>query len=191
MTKIIGLTGGIGSGKTAIGNYFRTLGIPVYVADEEGRKITDRPEVVRQIADAFGQSVIADGKVDRKQLAEIVFNDKEKLEQLNSIIHPAVKRHFFEWIEHYPDAQMVIRESAILFESGSYRDCDFVISVTAPIEMRIERVMKRDNLTREQVMERIENQMSDDERIPKSDFVIENIHLQDAEKQAKEILKNL
>ena len=191
MTKIIGLTGGIGSGKTTIGSYFRSLGVPVYVADEEGRKITDSPEVVKKIAEAFGHSIVENEKVNRKKLSEIVFNDKVKLLQLNQIIHPAVKAHFQFWIKNHQDVAFVIRESAILFESGSYQDCDFIISVTAPIETRIERVMKRDNISREKVLERVDNQMSDDERISKSDFVIENKDLVKAQKQAAKILKKL
>lgn len=191
MTKIIGLTGGIGSGKTTIGNYFQSLGIPVYVADDEGRKITEDEAVVKQIAAVFGNKILGNGKVNRKKLSGIVFNDKAKLKQLNDIIHPAVRQHFEVWIKKHQDKDFVIRESAILFESGSYQDCDFVISVVAPIETRIERVIKRDKVTRAKVLERIENQMSDEERISRSDFIIENTDLANAEKQATKILKKL
>lgn len=191
MTKIIGLTGGIGSGKTTVAKYFESLGVPVYVADDEGRKITDSEAVTKQIAAVFGNEILENGKVDRKKLSGIVFSDKGKLQQLNDIVHPAVRQHFQVWIKNHADAAFVIRESAILFESGSFADCDFIISVTAPIETRIGRVMKRDNVTRAKVLERIENQMTDEERISKSDFVIENTDLSNAEKQAAEILKNL
>jgi len=191
MTKIIGLTGGIGSGKTTIGNYFRSLGIPVYVADEEGRKLTDSAEMLAQIKTHFGEAVFLDGKLNRKQLSEIVFNNPEQLKILNGIIHPAVKKHFAQWIESVKEKPFVVRESAILFESGRYMDCDFIITVTAPEEQRIARVMKRDNLSAEAVSDRIKNQMSDEERISKSDFVIQNTNIQDAEKQAAKILKNL
>lgn len=191
MTKIIGLTGGIGSGKTTIGNYFKSLGIPVYIADEEGRKITDSPEVLSKLRSLFGQTVFENGKLNRKKVSEIVFNDPQQLQKLNAIIHPAVKEHFGQWIEQHHDQKFVIRESAILFESGSYQDCDYIITVTAPVEERILRVMKRDDLSREAIFDRIKNQMSDAERISKSDFVIENSNIQNAEKQAIEILKNL
>lgn len=191
MTKIIGLTGGIGSGKTTIGNYFRSLGIPVYMVDDEGRKITDREDVVRQIENIFGSSVIENGKANRKKLSEIVFNDKDKLRQLNQIIHPAVRKNFEDWMKDQQDQPFIIRESAILFESGRDKDCDFIISVIAPMEERIKRVMQRDQVSRESVLERINNQLTDEERISKSDFIIENSSIPDAEKQAKEILKNL
>lgn len=191
MTKIIGLTGGIGSGKTTIGNFFQELGIPVYVADDEGRKITDLPEVIRQIQAVFGDAVIENGMVNRKKLSEIVFNDEKKLAQLNEIIHPAVKAHFANWIKKYTDSPFVIRESAILFESGSATDCDYIITVTAPLENRIERVVQRDQSSRSAVMSRIANQMTDEERISKSDFVIENTACDEAKKQAVKILKKL
>ncbi len=190
MTKIIGLTGGIGSGKTTIGNYFRTLGIPVYMADDEGRKITELPEIVQQIESVFGSEVIENQKVNRQKLASIVFNNAQKLGQLNAIIHPAVKKHFDHWVKQQKQP-FVIKEAAILFESGSYKDCDFVISVTAPLETRIERVMRRDNVSRQSVLERIKNQMTDAERIRKSDFHIENSDLPNAKEQADKILKNL
>jgi dephospho-CoA kinase len=191
MTKIIGLTGGIGSGKTTIGNYFRSLGIPVYVADEEGRKLTDSAAVLLQIESVFGGTVFDHGKLNRKKISEIVFNNPEQLQKLNNIIHPAVKKHFGNWVEQYKDQPLVVRESAILFESGSYQDCDYIITVTAPVEERIARVMQRDRLSKEAVSDRIKNQMSDEERISKSDFVIQNTNLQYAEKQAEEILKKL
>lgn len=191
MTKLIGLTGGIGSGKSTIGNYFRTLGIPVYMADDEGRKLTELPEIIAQIQTVFGDAVIERGKVNRKKLATVVFNNPEKLRQLNAIVHPAVKKHFDDWTARHQNHPFVIKETAILFESGSYKDCDFIISVTAPVEERIKRVMLRDQVSRESVLERINNQMTDEERLSKSDFVIQNNSIEDAEKQAKEILKNL
>ncbi|MFT3795966.1 dephospho-CoA kinase [Flavobacterium sp.] len=191
MTKIIGLTGGIGSGKSTIGNYFRKLGIPVYMADDEGRKLTDLPEIVAQIQNVFGNAVVENGKVNRKKLSEIVFSDAEKLKKLNAIIHPAVKKHFEDWVADHQNHPVIVKETAILFESGTDKDCDFVISVIAPVEERIKRVMLRDQVSRESVLERINNQMTDQQRMDKSDFVIQNTLVEDAEKQAKEILKNL
>lgn len=191
MTKVIGLTGGIGSGKTTVGNFFKSMGIPVYVADDEGRKITNSDEVLSQIKSVFGSAVFDDAKLNRKKLSDIVFNDSNQLQKLNNIIHPVVKKHFGQWVKQYENEPFVIRESAILFESGSDQDCDSIITVIAPIEERIARVMKRDNVSREAVLDRINNQMHDEERISKSDFVVQNDNLQNAEKQAVEILKNL
>lgn len=191
MTKIIGLTGGIGSGKTTIGEYFRTLGVPVYIADEEARKISGLPEVTEAIKSLFGQSIFANGKLDRDALAKIVFDDPLKLKQLNGIIHPAVRAHFADWLQRQSGFPLVIKETAILFESGSDADCDYIITVTVPIETRIKRVMLRDKISRAGVLKRIENQWTDADRISKSDFVIENTQLRQAKKQVIEILKKL
>lgn len=191
MTKIVGLTGGIGSGKTTISKIFESMGVPVYVADEQGRKLTDTEPLLREIRAQFGDSVIVNSRLDRKRMAEIVFNQPDQLQKLNDIVHPAVREDFARWMGKHRDKPWVIRESAILFESGSYLDCDKIICITAPLELRIERVMQRDGATREQVLQRIENQMPDEERAAKSDFIIENTHHANAEKQAKEILKNL
>lgn len=191
MTKIIGLTGGIGSGKTTIGKFFESKGIPVYVADERGRKITESPEVLSRIRALFGDDVFDGHRLDRKKVSEIVFNNADALQKLNKIIHPAVRNDFAKWIGQHSDRPFVVRESAILFESGSYEDCDYIVTVTAPIAERIARVVARDNASEQSVIDRMQNQMSDAERISKSDFVIENTTLQDAEKQATKILKNL
>ncbi len=191
MTKILGLTGGIGSGKTTIGKMFEKMGIPVYVADDRGRILTDSPAVIAQIRAQFGDFVIAGGQLDRGKMSDIVFKDPSQLKKLNNIIHPVVRADFARWLAGHRDKPWVIRESAILFESGSHLDCDKIISVTAPVEIRIDRVMRRDGVTRRQVLQRIGSQITDSDRAAKSDFVIDNTHLEEAEKQAKEILKNL
>lgn len=190
-TKIIGLTGGIGSGKTTIAKYFETLGIPVYIADEEAKKILDLPETAHKIAAAFGEEVLTKGKPDRKKLAAAVFNNTKKLELLNSIIHPKVRQHFLQWVEANSNKKIVIKEAAILFESGSYKDCDAVILVTAPKEVRIQRVMQRDNTTKEEVLERMSNQWEDEKKEALSDYVITNITLESAKRQAEEIIKKI
>ena len=190
-TKIIGLTGGIGSGKTTIAKYFETLGIPVYIADEEAKKMLDLPETVQEIAGAFGKEVLAEGKADRKKLAAAVFNNPEKLELLNSIIHPKVRKHFLQWVEANSDKRILIKEAAILFESGSYKDCDAVILVTAPKEVRIQRVMQRDNSTIEEVLERMSHQWEDERKEALSDYIIINTTLESAKKQAEEIIKKI
>lgn len=174
MTKIIGLTGGIGSGKTTIANHFTAAGIPVYIADDEARKIMQSAEIIKEIKDLFGNVIFENGILNREKLAQIVFSNPEKLKLLNSIIHPAVKKHFDNWVLDHKKNSFVIYEAAILFESGSYKNCDKIITVTAPFETRIQRVIQRDKTTREQVLKRMNAQWNDDQRIAKSDFVIEN-----------------
>jgi dephospho-CoA kinase len=191
MTKIIGLTGGIGSGKTSIAKYFEQKGIPVYIADERAKIVSSKPEVVNKIISAFGQEILDENdNISKEKLAKIVFTNSKKLQLLNSIIHPEVKKDFTEWIKKQ-NKPFVIKEAAILFESGSYKDCDIIITITAPIEERINRVMKRDKTTREKVLDRISNQWSDEKRIEKSDFVIENSSLNIAFEQVNEILNLL
>jgi dephospho-CoA kinase len=191
MTKIIGLTGGIGSGKTTIANYFESKGIPVYIADDEARKIMQSDEIIAAIKKIFGDAVFENEFLSREKLAEIVFNNPEKLKQLNAIIHPAVREHFAGWILEHSTDPYVIYEAAILFESGRYEECDYIISVTAPIESRIQRVMQRDQTTREQVLKRINAQWTDEQRVSKSDFVIENKTIETAKLKVNEILKIL
>jgi dephospho-CoA kinase len=191
MTKIIGLTGGIGSGKTTIANLFSVAGIPVYIADDEARKIMQSAEIITQIKETFGTSIFENDILNREKLAAIVFGNTEKLEQLNSIIHPAVKKHFENWVLNHVNFPFVIYEAAILFESGSYKNCDLIITVTAPTESRIQRVIQRDNTTRENVLKRINSQWNDEQRISKSDYVIENVTPKIAKDKVGRILKIL
>lgn len=191
MTKIIGLTGGIGSGKTTIANYFKSFGIPVYIADDEARKIMQSVEIISAIKNVFGDEVFENEKLNREELAKIVFNNPEKLEKLNNIVHPAVKKHFEQWLLQHTAAPYVIYEAAILFESGSYKNCDLIITVTAPIESRIKRVVERDKTTRELVLKRINAQWTDEQRISKSDFIIENTSMETTKLEVVKILKIL
>ena len=191
MTNIIGLTGGIGSGKTTIANYFHSFGIPLYIADDEARKLMQSKEILDAIKTVFGDGIFEKETLNRAKLAEIVFNETEKLEKLNAIIHPAVKSDFKEWLLQNKDAPFIIYEAAILFESGNYANCDYIITVVAPIDTRIERVMKRDKTTRELIIKRMEAQWTDEQRISKSDFVIENEDLKKAKQKVEEILKIL
>ena len=191
MTKIIGLTGGIGSGKTTIAKYFKSFGIPVFIADDEARKIMQSPEIINAVKNTFGEDIFENGILNREKLAKIVFNDSEKLEKLNSIVHPAVKKHFELWLIENKTVPYIIYEAAILFESGRYKDCDIIVTVTAPIETRLQRVLERDKTTRELVLKKMEAQWSDEKRIAKSDFVIENIALDAAKREVDEILKIL
>ena len=191
MTKIIGLTGGIGSGKTTVANHFRVAGIPVYIADDEARKIMQSDEINAEIKKNFGDTVFDNGILNREKLSGIVFNDPEKLKLLNAIIHPAVKKHFSSWILNHKNTPYIIYEAAILFESGSYKDCDIIITVTAPLESRIQRVIQRDKTNRENVLSRINMQWNDEKRIDKSDFVIENDTTEIAKSAVDKILKIL
>ena len=191
MTKIIGLTGGIGSGKTTIANHFMEANIPVYIADDEARKIMQSEEIIDSIKKTFGDSIFDDAILNREKLSQIVFSDPEKLKQLNAIIHPAVRKHFQNWVLNHKNALFVIYEAAILFESGSYKNCDLIITVTAPLETRIQRVIQRDKTTREQVLQRINAQWNDDQRIAKSDFVIENVNPKTTKTEINKILKIL
>jgi dephospho-CoA kinase len=191
MTKIVGLTGGIGSGKTTIANYFQSLGIPVYIADTEAKKITELPETIIKIRREFGNAVFENDKLLRDKLAMLVFNNTVQLQRLNSIIHPAVKEHFAKWLLQHKKSPIVIKEAAILFESGSYKDCDSIITVVSPLDSRIDRVMKRDQSTSEEVLTRINNQWSDEMRISKSDYIIENTDIKQAKLAADKILKKL
>lgn len=191
MTKVIGLTGGIGSGKTTIANYFNEMGIPVYIADDGARRVMQSERIINQIKRTFGDAIFENNVLDRSKLADIVFKDKDKLNQLNAIVHPAVKEDFGAWLLRHENYQYVIYEAAILFESGRYKECDLVITVTAPEEVRIERVLKRDNTTRDHVLDRMKMQWSDEKRISGSNFVINNDNLKKAKEEVVKILKIL
>ena len=187
-TRIIGLTGGIGSGKTTVANYFQSLGIPVYISDVEAKKVMEFPEIITKIGTTFGAEIISQGKLNREKLASIVFKVPEKLKQLNAIVHPEVKKHFDTWILLHKNYPFIIKEAAILFESGSYKDCDKIITVSAPLETRIARVLTRDSTTRERVLQRINNQLSDEERIARSHYVIANNNIEETKKQIDKIV---
>ena len=191
MTKIIGLTGGIGSGKTTVAKMFRDQGIPIYIADDEAKKIMESNEIIKQVQEAFGKSVIVDSKIDRAKLANIVFQNPEKLEQLNKIVHPAVQKHFKNWLKNHLASPFVIKEAAILFETGGYKQCDKVITVVAPQLLRLERVVLRDKSDKKSVLQRINNQWSDEKKVLLSDFVIENVDLEKTKAQVQDILKVL
>jgi len=191
MTKVIGLTGGIGSGKTTIANYFKEMGVPVYIADDGAKRVMQSQNIIQQIKTTFGDSLFENQVLNRSKLAEVVFNNAEKLAKLNAIVHPAVKQDFEFWLQENKNFQYVVYEAAILFESGRYKDCDVIITVTAPEEIRIERVLKRDNTTREQVLSRMKMQWNDEKRISLSNFVINNSNLKIAREEVVKILKIL
>ncbi len=173
--KIVGLTGGIGSGKTKVADMFSSFGVPVFNADESAKSQYKNPEVLHQLTVILNTDTILDinGELNKTELASIIFNDEKKRALVNELIHPLVKKDFDQWKKSF-DIPYCIREAAILIESGSYKDCDKIIVVTADIHQRIERVMLRDKTSKEMVEKRIKAQMSDEERITYADFIIEN-----------------
>ena len=173
--KTIGLTGGIGSGKTTVGEVFKQIGIPVYNCDLQAKLLTNKnSEIKIKLISLFGKDIYDNKGLDRPKLAEIIFKDKSALEKVNSIIHPIVRQDFSHWVKNQNNVPYVIQESAIMFESGLFQSLDMVITVTAPVEIRKKRVILRDNLSEGQVLSRMNNQISDDERVQKSNFVIVN-----------------
>lgn len=171
---IIGITGGIGSGKTTVANHFEKLGFPLYNSDLRARDIqNNNANVIKQIKAIFGDESYHNEGLNRPFIASQIFNNKEKLKQLNAIVHPAVFKDFEQWINQQ-NTKFILKEAAILIESGSYKDCDIIISVIADSEIKIKRVQERDQLTPEQIIARMNNQLSDQEKIKYSDYIIEN-----------------
>jgi len=177
MSKIICLTGGIGSGKTTVANYLLSKNIPVYIADTEAKKLLDLPEVQRELQKIFGENIVENSAINRVKLANIVFSNPEKLKELNQIIHPKVKIHFKNWVNEHKKHPILVREAAVLFESGNYKDCETIILLKTPEHIRIQRVIERDQTTAANVQNRIKNQWTDEEKEKRSNFVVENINL--------------
>ncbi len=170
----IGLTGGIGSGKTTVAKIFEVLGIPVYYADDAAKHLMNTdPGLKEQIIKNFGENSYINGELDRKHIAAIVFNEKAKLELLNSLTHPATIRDAEEWMKKQ-NSPYIIKEAALLFESGANRSVDQVVGVYAPLPLRIQRTMQRDRITEEDVLKRVSRQMDEEEKIKRCDHVIIN-----------------
>lgn len=185
----LGITGGIGSGKSVVCDVLRLHGIPVYDADREAKNLNDTCPVIRQrLIDAFGEELYRNNKLDRKKLAHLIFNHSENLQRVNSIIHPQLAQHFLEWANRLAHHPVVAIDAAVLFEAGFQKFVDKTITVLSPVEMRIHRVTQRDNLTQEQVLSRINSQLSDEEKVKLSDFVILNDNTRSLLKQISEIL---
>ena len=171
----IGLTGNIGSGKTMISGIFCTLGIPVYYADEESKKFLDDPLIKNEILKQFGYGILTmNQEINRRSLATIVFTDPMALQVLNSILHPRVKIDFRHWAGLHQDKPYVVQEAAIIIESGSAGDYDFIIHTSCPKEIAIDRVIKRDKIDGHSVLRRMQFQLDDAEKTRLSDFVIRN-----------------
>ena len=187
--KIVGLTGGIGSGKTLVANMFSGLGIPVYDSDLEAKYLMNSSENLREaIIDLLGAQAYENDKLNRTYIANKVFDNSDLLESLNALVHPAVREHFLDWAENQ-QSPYVIQETALIFENNAQDRYDYVILVTAPEELRIERVMKRDGQSKEMIKARIDNQLDDEQKIAKSDFVINNIAKEDTHESVFQIHK--
>jgi dephospho-CoA kinase len=170
----VGITGGIGSGKSTVCQVFETLGIPVFYADKAARTLTNTDEsIIRQLKSLFGDDIYTKGELDRSKVALTVFTDKNILIQLNAIIHPATIEYGRNWMLQQ-SGPYALKEAAIFFETGSNKEMDIMIGVYAPAELRIERTMHRDKVSREKVAERIALQMNEEEKMKLCDFVINN-----------------
>ncbi len=188
---ILGLTGGIGSGKTIISSALSKMGYPTFNSDSAAKHLmqTDR-SLIQLLVDSFGSSIYKGVELQREKLASIVFNDKSELDKLNSIVHPAVEENFKKWCTEQ-NRDIVIKEAAILFESGADKHCDYTIAVVCNNKTRIERVISRDNMDRDLILERIKNQLSTEELTKRSDYVIINDNKTLVLPQILKIISNL
>lgn len=188
---IVGLTGGIGSGKTTVLKMFQSFGVPVYQADLEAKKLMNNSDEVKsKIIDLLGEESYRNNELNRTYIANRVFNDKDLLQKLNRIVHPAVHTHFKEFVAQQTELYLVY-ENAILFENKSEELCDKVIVVAADLDTRIDRVMKRDQVDREAVLARMNNQWSQEDKIKKADYVIINNNLNDLKEDVEKLHQQL
>ena len=193
MTRRIGITGGIGSGKTTVCKIFAVLGIPVYYADDRAKWLMQHdPQLIEQIKAHFGEKAYGpDGQLQRAYLAGIVFKDQKKLEQLNAIVHPAVREDGLAWDRQHTDTPYTLREAALLYESGISELLDQIIVVTAPEELRIQRVMQRDGVDATAVRARMDKQWPEEKKVALADFVIHNDGRQSLIQQVYQIHQQL
>lgn len=175
---LVGLTGGIGSGKSTVAQMFRELGVPVYDSDKEAKWLmANSPELKKAIIGLLGDKAYTGKTLNRRYIAELVFKDVGLLQKLNKIVHPAVRQHFLKWANQQ-SAPYVIQETALIFENGAQDNYSATILVTAPLEMRLQRVMERDGVAKQVVLDRMKNQMDDNQKIDLAQFCIENIDLE-------------
>jgi dephospho-CoA kinase len=171
----VGITGGIGSGKTTVCKIFEVLGVPVYYADERAKFLLKHDNsIINQVKHLLGDGAYINGEINRTYISDKVFKDAVLLKKYNDIIHPAVAHDTMKWTQQHLDLHYILKEAALLIETGSYKFLEKLIVVSAPIETRIERVMQRDNVSREAVEARIKNQMPEEEKKKLADFVINN-----------------
>ena len=189
--KVIGLTGGIGSGKTTLLRWFEKQGIPCFESDAVGKQLLNS-DLKEHIISHFGeQYILPSGQVDTKKLGALVFNKEEALKQLNAIVHPAVTIEFEKFKKQHKKSILIVKEAAILFESGGDVDCNAVIYVSASEEARIQRVMQRDQVSKEAVIKRMQHQWSDQKKRELADYIIENEYIDEAYQQAEKIKTSL
>jgi dephospho-CoA kinase len=171
----LGITGGIGSGKTVVSGILSLLDVPVYIADVESKKLTATSPVIREkLIEVFGENLYNGNQLDKSLFASCIFGDKQKLQIANSIIHPEVAKHYEQWLEDRRQVTVIAHESAILFETGWNTMMDKVVTVYAPLDLRIQRVMEREHTSREAALERISHQLPDEEKAKLSDYIIQN-----------------
>ncbi|WP_350285565.1 dephospho-CoA kinase [uncultured Croceitalea sp.] len=188
---IVGLTGGIGSGKSTVAKMFQRLGVPVYDSDAAAKQLMVDSKPVREaVMELFGTEAYSGEKLNRTYIARYVFEDTEMLQKLNAIVHPAVRAHFIDWARQQ-DNPYVIQETALIFENNAQTLYDATILVTAPQDIRIQRVMDRDVVQKKTVLSRIANQLPDIEKVDKADYVINNIDLDVVEKKVSQIHSEL
>lgn len=171
----IGITGGIGSGKSTVCKVFSVIGIPVFNADEEARRLMQEDKnLVEKIKKLFGEEAYQNEKLNRAKIAAMVFENKDLLQKLNALVHPAVGKEFIRWAAKQTNQPYIIKEAAILFESNAHKGLDYVIAISAPEKLRIERIMQRDGVSEEQVKQRMQNQWPERKKVQLADFVIVN-----------------
>jgi len=173
--KVVGLTGGIGSGKTTVCKIFELLGIPVFYADDEAKKLYDEAAIKSKVVKLFGKTILTkEGKVDKIKLASIVFSDKPSLKKINSLIHPAVRQKFNLWKKRQKAVKYVIKEAAIMIESGVYKEMDYLISINSPKLLKINRMIQSSKLGISEIKKRMKEQIFDKERGKYADEIIIN-----------------
>lgn len=188
----IGITGGIGSGKSVVSRLLKCMGIPVYIADDEAKRITATDVVIKeQLVALLGNDVFVNGELNRPLLAAFLFSDEANAKVINGIIHPRVKADFIAWAERNSNCPLIAMESAILIESGFVSEVDYIVMVSAPLNIRIERAMKRDSSTEELIRKRIESQMDDEKKRNLAHFVITNSGETSLILQINQLLKEL
>ncbi|MDP2386645.1 MAG: dephospho-CoA kinase [Bacteroidota bacterium] len=173
--KTIGLTGGIGSGKSTVARIFEVMGVPVYYSDDRAKEMYYVPEIKEKVIALLGkEAYLSDHQIDKKFIANKIFSNTDLLQQINNIIHPAVKKDFAEWATTKQGHIFVLKESALLFETGIYKTLDASILVVSPEQLRAKRIAKRDNLTEAEVITRFKSQMNDEQKIPLATYIIHN-----------------
>lgn len=188
---IVGLTGGIGSGKTTVANYFKALNVPVYIADIEAKALMNRSKVIkRKLIKLFGDEAYVDNTLNKPFIASQIFSNQDLLKKMNAIVHPKVAKHFSNWVKKQ-NVPYVISEVAIIFENGSQGKYDYIITVVAPEQTRLNRVIKRDNSSEAKVKAIMNNQWTDQQKTEHSDFVINNSDLKDTKLQVENIHSKL